>query len=169
MIQNLKQLYLHQIQDLKSAETQILEALPKMISQAQCDELRTAFDDHLQETRNQLSRINEILARHGGTDGGEKCKAIEGIVKEGEELMKEMGGKATDPGLIAAAQRVEHYEIAAYGTAKEFADELGFDDDVQLLDATLEEEGNANKKLTKIATGGLFGEGVNEEAVVTAH
>lgn len=167
MITTLKQLYLHQIQDLYSAETQILVALPKMIARAQDDDLREAFENHLEETREQVGRLNKILGSHGGTTRNERCKAIEGILQEGEDLMKEMQGGATDPGLIAAAQRVEHYEIAAYGTAKELAKVLDLDDDAKLLDETLEEESGANEKLTKIATGGLFGHGVNEEAMAT--
>lgn len=165
MITNLRQLYIHQILDLLSAETQILEALPSMIGKAQHDELRQAFEEHLEETRDQVGRLNKILSSHGGTNGSEKCKAIEGIIAEGEHLMEEMQGPATDAGLIASAQRVEHYEIAAYGTAKEFAKKLNFDDDAKLLDETLDEESSANEKLTKIATGGLFGTGVNEEAM----
>lgn len=164
MITNLKQLYLHQISDLYSAETQILEALPKMLSRARNEDLRAAFEEHLEETRDQLGRLNKILDSHGGGTRDECCNATKGLIIEGEELMKEMQSDAVDAGLIASAQRIEHYEIAAYGTAKEFADELSLDEDAKLLDETLAEEGAANERLTKIATGGLFGEGVNELA-----
>jgi ferritin-like metal-binding protein YciE len=167
MITNLKQLYLHQIEDLHSAENQILKAMPKMIARTQDENLREAFSAHLEETRHHLGRLNEILGSHGGVSAGKRCEAIEGILKEGEHLIDEMGGTATDAGLIAAAQRVEHYEIAAYGTAREFAEKLDLTDDAKLLDETLQEEGHANKRLTKIATGGFFGSGVNDAAVAS--
>ncbi|BDS07152.1 YciE/YciF family protein [Oceaniferula spumae] len=168
MITNLHQLYIHQIKDLHSAETQILEALPKLAAKANCDKLRDAFNHHLEETRDQLERINNILAAHNEPRGTDVCDATKGLIKEGDKLMLEMTGDAVDAGLIASAQRVEHYEIAAYGTAKEYADQLGYDNDVDLLDKTLEEESNANESLTKIATGGFFSSGVNEEAKVSS-
>ena len=167
MITSLHDLYIHHIKDLHSAETQIVEALNKMISRASSEELRNAFTEHLSETEGQIDRIQQILANHGQSMGDETCKAISGIIEEGNSLMNEMVGEATDAGLIAAAQRVEHYEIAAYGTAKEYADVLGYSDDEALLEETLEQEGEANKTLTKIATGGFFSSGVNSEAVAT--
>lgn len=165
MIQNLHDLYIDQLKDLYSAEEQILEALPKMIAQAQNKELKQAFKDHEQETKAQFSRITILLTNHGTTGGDETCQAIKGIIQEGEHLMNELTGDATDPGLIASAQRVEHYEVAAYGTAKQFAKHLGYDGDVKVLDETLDEESNANEKLTKVATGGLFSSGVNQAAM----
>lgn len=165
MITNLHQLYIHQIKDLESAERQIIDALPSMIEKAQSSELKEAFQDHLEQTRNQLQRISKILAFHGELSGTEECQAIKGIVKEGKHLMNELVGDAVDPGLIAAAQRIEHYEITAYGTTKEYAEALDYDQDVSLLDETLEEEADANEKLTKLATGGFFSSGVNAEAM----
>ncbi|MEX2581248.1 MAG: DUF892 family protein [Verrucomicrobiales bacterium] len=165
MIKNLHQLYLHQIEDLHSAESQIIEALPKMISEARDKDLREALEHHLDETRHHLERIDTILGNHDQSADGETCEAIKGIIAEGEHLLSELGGDAVDAGIIAAAQRVEHYEIAAYGTAREYADVLDLDDDVKLLEETLGEEGAANKKLTKLATGGMIGSGVNKEAM----
>lgn len=168
MITNLHQLYIHQIKDLLSAESQIAAALPKMIAKATCDDLKKALQNHLEETGKQTERLNTILGNHQLPREKEKCKAIEGIIAEGDHLMSEMTGDAVDAGIIASAQRVEHYEIAAYGTAKEYADKLDYDEDVKLLDETLEEEADCNEKLTKLATGGLFGTGVNDEAVRAA-
>ena len=165
MITNLHDLYIHQLQDLYSAEEQILGALPKMIVKAQDEGLKSALKHHEQETKGQFSRITDLLAKHGQQPGGETCQAIKGIIEEGEHLMGEIAGDAIDPGLIASAQRVEHYEIAAYGTAKKFAKHLGYDEDVSCLGETLDEESDANEKLTKIATGGLFRSGVNQEAI----
>src|SRR6056297_658469 len=110
MINNLHDLYIHQIQDLKSAETQILEALPKMIQRAQSKELREAFEHHLEETKRQDQRLDVILQRYNMAGQSETCQAAKGIIKEGEHLMSELTGEATDPGLITSAQRVEHYE-----------------------------------------------------------
>ncbi len=165
MITNLYDLYIHEIQDLHSAETQILEALPKMVARASSDELRDSFTKHLEETREQLNRIKKILGNHNERPENEECEATKGLLEEGQNLMNEMAGDVTDAGLITAAQRVEHYEIAAYGTAKAHAKLLDFDDDIKLLDETLDEESNANESLTKLATGGFFSSGVNSEAV----
>ncbi|MDF1754714.1 MAG: ferritin-like domain-containing protein [Verrucomicrobiales bacterium] len=164
MITNLHQLYINQIKDLHSAETQIIEALPKMAARANSDDLRESFNKHLNETREQLTRINKILDSHGIHPGTDVCEATQGLLREGEKLMKEMIGDAVDAGLIAAAQRVEHYEIAAYGTARAYAKKLHYNDDVDLLSTTLDEESDANEHLTKIATGGFFSDGVNDEA-----
>lgn len=168
MIKNLHDLYIHQIKDLKSAEAQLLEALPKMIARAQSNDLRSALRDHLEETKKQDQRLDVILQRHGIPEASETCHAIQGIIKEGEHLMSELTGEATDPGIVTASQRVEHYEMAAYGTAREYAEVLDYDEDKELLKESLDEEGEANKTLKKLATGGFFGSGVNEEAVATA-
>ncbi len=168
MITNLYDLYIHQIKDLHSAETQIIDALPKLAARASTEELRDAFMSHLSETREQLNRINTILGNRNERAGDDTCEATRGLIEEGEHLIAEMAGDVVDAGLIAAAQRVEHYEIAAYGTAKEYAEVLGFDDDVKLLDETLEEESHANESLNKIATGGFFSAGVNDDALMNA-
>ena len=165
MITNLQELYIHQLQDLYSAEEQILAVLPKMIGHAQDSDLRDAFEGHRKQSSEHIARITKLLAVHGEQPGGETCHAIKGLIKEAEHLMAETAGDAVDPGLIASAQRIEHYEIAAYGTTKKFAKHLGFDEDVSALDETLEDESDCNEKLTKIATGGLFSKGVNQAAL----
>jgi ferritin-like metal-binding protein YciE len=162
---SINDVYTHELQDLHSAETQLIEALPKMAQAASSDELRQAFEQHLEETRDHVERLNQILAQAGTSPGGEKCKGMAGLIAEGEGVIKGEGDPAVkDAALISAAQRVEHYEIAAYGTARTFADELGMDDAKELLDQTLDEESQADKLLTKIATGGMFKAGINQAA-----
>jgi len=164
MIATLHQLYIHQIKDLHSAECQVLEPLTQMASKACCDELKAALTKHADETRTHLTRLETILRNHNETPGDVECEAAKGIIKEGQHLLSELRGDAIDPGIIAACQRFEHYEIAAYGTVKEYAKALDLDGDADLLDENLDEESDANEKLTKIATGGFFRSGVNEEA-----
>lgn len=164
MITNLHDLYIHQIKDIHSAETQIIAAMPKMISNAKCSDLKQALENHLTETRDQLQRVNQILSKHNHSAGTDCCEATKGLIKEGEGLLREMSGDAVDAGIIASCQRIEHYEIAAYGTAKEYASKLDYDDDVDLLDKSLEEEADANDNLTKLATGGFFSSGINDSA-----
>ena len=163
-LQTLHDLFEHEIADLYSAETQLVEALPKMAQAASNNELRNAFEHHLEETRDHVRRLDEIRGQIGSAMS-ETCEGMQGLIKEGEEIVSG-GGDATvkDAALISAAQRVEHYEIAAYGTARTFADELDLGDAKDLLDQTLDEESNADKLLTKIATGGMFKTGVNQEA-----
>jgi ferritin-like metal-binding protein YciE len=156
---------MHELQDLHSAETQLVSALPKMAQAATNDELRQAFEHHLEETRDHVRRLDEILGQLGASAGGEKCKGMAGLIAEGEETISAQGDPTVkDAALISAAQRVEHYEIAAYGTARTLADQLDLDEAKDLLDQTLEEEGQADKLLTKIATGGMFKAGLNERA-----
>jgi ferritin-like metal-binding protein YciE len=164
-LNTLNDLFEEQLQDLYSAETQLVEALPKMASASSNEELRDAFEQHLAETRQHVERLTQIFGQLGEKPGTEKCKAMEGLIKEGEEVLSMQGDPTViDAALIAAAQRVEHYEIAAYGTVKTLADQLDLGDAKGLLDDTLDEEGKADKLLTKIATGGLLGSGVNEAA-----
>jgi ferritin-like metal-binding protein YciE len=164
-LNTLQDVFVDQIHDLHDAETQLVAALPKLAGAASTDKLREAFEHHLAETRGQLERLNEIIATQGISPGTEPCKAMQGLIAEGEKIISAQGDPTTkDVALIAAAQRVEHYEIAAYGTARTLADQLGYDDARDLLDDTLDEESNADKLLTKIATGGLIGTGVNEQA-----
>ena len=156
--------FVHEIQDLHSAETQLVAALPKLAQAASNDELRRAFEHHLEETRDHVRRLDDILGQLGRTPG-EQCKGMAGLIAEGEETVNAQGDPTVkDAALISAAQRVEHYEIAAYGTARTLADQLGRDEAKDLLDQTLEEEGQADKLLTKIATGGMFKAGLNEKA-----
>ena len=162
---SLKDVLQEQLEDLHSAEEQLVQALPKMAQAAHHDELREAFDHHLDETRGHLKRVDEALGEFGVSKPTEVCKAMKGLIAEGEELMQKDGDPtAMDAALIAAAQRVEHYEIAAYGTARQLAGDCGFDGIRDLMDQTLDEESNADKLLTKIATGGMFKAGVNQQA-----
>ena len=163
-MQTLNDLFEHEIADLYDAENQLVEALPKLAQAATNDELRTAFEHHLEETRDHVRRLEEIRGQIG-TAMSETCDGMKGLIAEGEETISADGDPTVkDAALISAAQRVEHYEIAAYGTARTLADELGLGDAKELLDQTLDEESNADKLLTKIATGGMFGTGINEEA-----
>jgi ferritin-like metal-binding protein YciE len=163
-LQTLQQLFEHEISDLYSAENQLVEALPKLAAAATNDELREAFQHHLEETRDHLRRLEEIRGELG-IRSTEECKGMRGLIQEGEETVNAGGDPVVkDAALIAAAQRVEHYEIAAYGTARTLADELDLDDAEDLLDQTLDEESNADKLLTKIATGGFLKAGINQQA-----
>jgi ferritin-like metal-binding protein YciE len=163
-LQSLHDVFVHEVQDLYDAENQLVGALPKMAQAASNEALRSAFEHHLGETRDHVKRLEEIFGQVGITRG-ETCKAMKGLIAEGEGIISAQGDPtAKDAALISAAQRVEHYEIAAYGTARTLADELGLDEAQDLLDQTLDEESNADKLLTKIATGGMFKAGVNEKA-----
>ncbi len=160
----LKDVFVDQIEDLYSAETQLIQALPKIARAASDEKLQEAISDHLEETRGHVERLRQIKDDIGIT-GAQKCKGMEGLLAEGEEVLDEPGeGAAKDAAIIAAAQRVEHYEIAAYGTARTLADELGYSDAKKLLNETLDEESKADTLLTKIATGGLLSSGVNAAA-----
>jgi ferritin-like metal-binding protein YciE len=162
---SLQDVFVDQLEDLYSAETQLVQALPKMASAANNDELREAFANHLNETQDHVRRLDEIFGQLGQQSGKETCEGMQGLIREGEKIVQATGDPAAkDAALIAAAQRVEHYEIAAYGTARTLADMLDYDDAKDLLDQTLDEEGNADKLLTKIATGGWMRTGINEEA-----
>jgi ferritin-like metal-binding protein YciE len=160
----LNDVFVDQIEDLYSAETQLVTALPKIASGASDEKLQKALTEHLEETRGHVERLKQIKGDLGIT-GSQKCEGMAGLLKEGEEVLGESGaGAPKDAAIIAAAQRVEHYEIAAYGTARTLADELGHDEAKKLLDETLGEESAADELLTKIATGGLLRSGLNAEA-----
>ncbi|HEX5172818.1 MAG TPA: DUF892 family protein [Gaiellaceae bacterium] len=162
---SLKDVLQEQLEDLHSAETQLIDALPKMAQAAHHDQLREAFEHHLEETRDHLRRVKEALGEIGVSSPTEVCMGMKGLITEGEEMIKTGGDPmASDAALIAAAQRVEHYEIAAYGTARQLAGDCGFDGIKDLLDQTLDEESQADKLLTKIATGGMFKAGINQQA-----
>ncbi|HEV2147262.1 MAG TPA: ferritin-like domain-containing protein [Longimicrobiaceae bacterium] len=149
---SLKDLYVEQLKDLYSAENQILEALPQMAEKASHPELRTAFQEHEQVTRDQVRRLEQVFDDLGAKPSGHHCKAMEGIIKEGEELMKKKADSdVMDAGLITSAQRVEHYEIAGYGTVRTYARSLGFDRQAELLQQTLDEEGSTDQRLTRLA------------------
>jgi ferritin-like metal-binding protein YciE len=139
------------LKDLYSAEKQLTNILPKMADAAHSADLQKAFKHHLKETEKQIQRIDKAFEDLEGAPGGKKCVAMEGLVKEGNEVMKETTGTAVDPALIAAAQKVEHYEIASYGTAVAWAKLLGHDRVARILQETLDEEYKANEKLTQLA------------------
>ena len=162
---SLQDLYVDQLQDLYSAENQLIQALPKMARAAQTDALRKGFQEHLDQTRTHVSRLEQIFTHVGSRPGGKVCEAMQGLIQEGEEAIALEGDSTVrDAALIAAAQRVEHYEIAGYGTVRTFAKQLGFGDDKNLLQKTLDEEGETDKKLTSLAEGGFFSSGINEKA-----
>ena len=148
---SLQELYVEQLQDLYSAENQIIKALPKMIEAAQSEELRDALNEHLEVTRNQATRIEKICQELGEKPEKEKCKGMEGVLKEGSDLLQEVSEEVRDAAIIAAAQRVEHYEMAGYGTARTYASLLGFDEAAGQLEETLEEEKEADEKLSELA------------------
>ena len=149
----LRDLYIDELRDIYSAETQLVKALPKMARAATSDELRSGFEEHLEQTRGHVSRLEQIFEDLDEKPSGKKCAGMEGLVKEGGEMIKnEFEGEVKDAGLIGAAQRVEHYEIAAYGTVRAFAELLGDRNAVDLLSQTLEEEKETDKKLTQLAS-----------------
>ena len=151
-LRTLSDLFLDQIGDLHSAEKQLVRALPKMAKAAKNKELRHAFDHHLEQTKGHVERLETILESLDHSPGRKKCKAMEGLVAEGEEFLSEDAmDEVRDAGLIAIAQRVEHYEIAGYGTAATFARQLGYTLPEELLRQTLAEEVETDKKLTDLA------------------
>jgi ferritin-like metal-binding protein YciE len=151
-INSLHDLYVDELRDLYDAENQLIKALPKMAEASTSEKLRQGFKEHLEQTRGHAQRIEQIFDRLGEKAKGRKCKGMEGIVKEGSEVLDEdMNDDVKDAAIIGSAQRVEHYEIAGYGTARTHADLLGLDEDARLLEQTLEEEKQANHKLTDLA------------------
>lgn len=161
-ISNLEDLYIDLLKDLYSAETQIEKALPKMIKAAQSQALKAGFGEHLKQTQRHIERIKEVFLDLDASPQGKKCVGMEGLLKEGDEIMKEdMNPDVLDAALIAAAQKVEHYEIASYGTARTYAQILGYDDAADLLQETLDEEAATDEKLTALAE-----QSINREAAV---
>lgn len=151
-LRTLHDLYVNELKDLYNAEHQLLKALPKMAKAASAPELAKAFTDHLAETEGQIERLETIFKELKVSPKGKKCKAMEGLLEEGKEVMAEDADPSVmDAALISAAQRVEHYEMAGYGCVRTFARLLGFDSAADLLQETLDEEGTADKKLTELA------------------
>jgi len=151
-LKTLQDLFLHELKDLYSAENQLVKALPKMAKAATNEELKAGFEEHLEQTKGHVERLEQIGEQLGAKLGGHKCKAMEGLIEEGAELIHEDAEDAIrDAGLIGAAQRVEHYEIAGYGTAIALANGLGHSDAAELLQQTLDEEKETDAKLTEIA------------------
>jgi ferritin-like metal-binding protein YciE len=156
---SLRELYVAELRDLYNAETQLVKALPKMAKASSNAELRQGFEEHLRQTSEHVSRLEQIFEMIGEKATGKKCLGMEGLVKEGAETMKEdYEDSLMDAAIIGAAQRVEHYEIAAYGTVRAFAEQLGEDEHVSLIEQTLNEEKQTDEKLTQLA------EQINSEA-----
>src|ERR1700733_12433860 len=148
----LKELYIDELKDIYSAETQLVKALPKMAKAAASEELRSGFEEHLEQTKGHVSRLEQIFQALSEKPTGKKCMGMQGLIKEGGEAAGEdYVDDAKDAALIGAAQRVEHYEIAAYGTVRAMAEKLGEDKAVQLLSQTLQEEKDTDVKLSKVA------------------
>ncbi|QDU91740.1 hypothetical protein Pla175_51710 [Pirellulimonas nuda] len=151
-LDSLEKLYVHELKDLYSAETQLLEALPKMEAAATDKGLKQAFSDHLKETRGHVARLESLFKKLDFAPGGHRCAGMEGLIKEGAELLKaDAPAKVLDAALISAAQRVEHYEMAGYGAARAYADKLGHHDAADELQKTLDEEGHADRALSRLA------------------
>jgi ferritin-like metal-binding protein YciE len=156
----LRELYVEELRDLYSAEKQLVKALPKMAKAATSSDLRSGFEDHLEQTKGHLSRLEQIFDSLDESPNGKTCKGMEGLIKEGSEMIEEdPEEEQLDAGLISAAQRVEHYEIAGYGCVRTYAQLLGDDEAVSLLEETLKEEKETDAKLTQLA------ENINVEAL----
>jgi ferritin-like metal-binding protein YciE len=148
----LKDLYIEQLRDLYSAESQLVEALPKMAKAASNTELKRGFEEHLEQTKRQRADVEKLIRDHGENPDGHECKAMKGLIEEGSELMKEDADPdVMDAGLIAASQRIEHYEIAGYGTVRTYATQLGETNAAFILDRIAKEEGATDHKLTALA------------------
>ena len=151
-LESLQDLLVDELKDLYSAENQIIKALPKMVKTATSDELKKAFEEHLEVTKEHVNRLEQVCKMLDVSPKGKKCKAMEGLLEEGKEVMSEdVEPSVMDAALIAAAQRVEHYEMAGYGTVRTFAKQLGHDDAAELLQETLNEEAQADETLTELA------------------
>jgi ferritin-like metal-binding protein YciE len=153
----LNELFIDELKDIYWAEKHLTSALPKMAKAATSDELRTAIENHLAETQNHVTRLEEAFRSIGEKAVAKKCEAMAGLIKEGDEIVAETkkGSITRDAGIISAGQKIEHYEIASYGTLKTLAGVLGYNEAAELLDATLQEEKNADSLLTQIAEGSI--------------
>lgn len=151
-IETLQELYLDELRDVYDAENQLLKALPKMAKTATNEELKAAFEQHLEQTQEHVSRLERVFEELGEKPKGKKCEAMKGLIEEGKGMMEEdMDEDVMDAALICAAQKVEHYEIATYGTLRTYAEMLGFDDQADLLQETLDEEKDTDENLTELA------------------
>jgi ferritin-like metal-binding protein YciE len=151
-LETLQELYVDELKDLYNAEKQLTKALPKLAAAASSPDLKAGFEEHLKQTEGQIARLEQIFEQLGRGPGGKHCKAMEGLITEGDELIKEGGDpEVLDAALICAAQKVEHYEMASYGTVRTWAKLLGEQEASALLQQTLDEEGQTDKKLTQLA------------------
>jgi ferritin-like metal-binding protein YciE len=158
-LNSLHNLYVNDLRELYDAESRLIKALPKMVEAASSPELQQALEQHLQQSKVQLQRLEKIFGKLGESVKGQKCKGMEGIIEEGKDLMEDASPAVAEAALISSMQRMEHYEIAGYGTLCNFARRLGFEDHAQLLHQTLEEETETDRKLTSLADSYI-----NEEA-----
>lgn len=147
----MEKLFVAELKDLYSAEKQITRALPKMAKNATSNDLKTAFETHLKETEGQIERLDRVFEILGKSSSGKTCKGMQGLIEEGSEQMQELEGEILDAALICAAQKVEHYEMAGYGSARTWAQQLGQKEIADLLQQTLDEEGQTDHKLTQLA------------------
>jgi len=165
-METLQELYVEELQDVYDAEKQLVKALPKMAKNANNEELKAALEQHLEQTEEHVSRLERVFEELGEKPKGKKCKAMQGLLEEGKEMMEEDASEEVrDAAMIAAAQKVEHYEIATYGTLRTYAEMLGFDDQADLLQETLDEEKDTDENLTELAVScvNLEAEGEDEE------
>lgn len=163
-LDSLETLYVEELRDLYNAEQQILKALPKMAKAASSSNLQKGFQEHLQQTKSQVERLDQIFTDLGMSPKGKKCEAMEGLLKEGAELLEAKAEPSVlDAALIAAAQRVEHYEIAGYGCVRTYAKLLGYGEATKLLQQTLDEEKRTDEKLTELAVGSINSEAVEPD------
>lgn len=160
----LREAFMEQLHDIYDGENQIVEALPTMAEAATGQKLKDTLTEHVGQTRGQIKRLERIFSELGQSPSRKSCKGVQGLLDEGREILEKPAGPTRDALLITGAQRVEHYEMAVYGTLRSWAEELELDDAAELLSDTLDEESAADEKLTSIAEGGLLTEGVNEEA-----
>jgi ferritin-like metal-binding protein YciE len=151
-LDSLETLWVEELRDIYNAENQLLKALPKMAKNASAPELKQAFQEHLDQTKEHVERLEEIFEKLDKKPAGKTCKAMKGLLEEGSELLEEEGEESVlDAGIIAAAQKVEHYEIASYGAVRAWANMLGEEDAAEILQQTLDEEGETDKRLTELA------------------
>jgi ferritin-like metal-binding protein YciE len=168
-LDTLKELYVNELRDLYNAEGQLIKALPKMAKAAASDELKEAFEKHLEQTKGHVQRLEEVFAEIDEKPKGKTCQAMKGLIEEGSEVLKADGEDSViDAGIIVAAQKVEHYEIVGYGSVRSFAQLLGKDRSAELLQQTLDEESQANELLNQLAEGIVNPEAIMESELVGA-
>jgi ferritin-like metal-binding protein YciE len=167
-LDTLQKLYTNELRDLYNAEKQLLKALPKMAKAASSEDLRKAFEEHLEQTETHVQRLEEIFTKLDENPKGKTCHGMKGLIEEGSEILEETGEESVlDAGIIVAAQKVEHYEIASYGSVRTFAELLGQNDAAELLQMTLDEESEANEKLNQLAQDIVNPEALMETEVAT--
>jgi ferritin-like metal-binding protein YciE len=168
-LDTLKTLYINELRDLYNAENQLVKVLPKMAKGASSEELKDAFEKHLKQTKSHVERLEEVFEDLGEKPKGKTCKAMKGLIEEGSEILHEDGEESViDAGIIVAAQKVEHYEIAGYGSVRTFAQLLGRDRSAELLQTTLDEESETNETLNQLAEGIVNPEAIMESEMAGA-